>query len=251
MSERRYDDKELAAILRAASEAQAEGISPDDSKGLTLPEIEKLAAEVGIDPRHVAAAAERLEGAPRGSRPFALFGALASERLDRTGEGAFDETGWEDAIGELRKCFGSAGEVSRVGSSREWLARTDMGSAHLTAQPRGGQTRFRLSLDRTGMITTLWMLGSIAAFLGSMALAIIIGGRLHMAALAILSIFVLIGLLTTLAWTTTRRWSERQLADARLALDRLAEMTTEGQATAAAPHAQVEQPLIERLTDSG
>lgn len=81
-TERRYSDKELALILKLAAERQAFSSELDD-RGLTLTEIQQIAAEAGIDPQHVAEAAAVLE-AQHGQRRLSLLGAPTRFVFDRT-----------------------------------------------------------------------------------------------------------------------------------------------------------------------
>ena len=62
MSERRYNDEEVAAIfLRAAEEPQAAPVRVPREEGLTLRELQEIGREVGIPPDAVAQAAQTVE----------------------------------------------------------------------------------------------------------------------------------------------------------------------------------------------
>src|SRR2546423_15320789 len=62
MAERRYNDKEIAAIFRAAAEGPQES-QPDVSReeGLTLADLQAIGREVGISSEAVAQAAQALD----------------------------------------------------------------------------------------------------------------------------------------------------------------------------------------------
>lgn len=57
---RLYDDEEIGAILKRASQIQG-GLKPETETELSLEELETLASESGIAPRFVKAAATDLE----------------------------------------------------------------------------------------------------------------------------------------------------------------------------------------------
>jgi hypothetical protein len=61
-----YGDKEVGRLLERATELQ-QGNAPAGSSGLTLAELEQIAAEAGIDPRYLRRAAQELEASPEGS----------------------------------------------------------------------------------------------------------------------------------------------------------------------------------------
>jgi hypothetical protein len=67
---RRYGDKEVGLILRRATEFQRqEPASAAEGGGLTLAELEEIAAEAGIDPRHLRRAASELDESGAWLRP--------------------------------------------------------------------------------------------------------------------------------------------------------------------------------------
>ena len=62
MSDKRiYTDKEISAVLKRATELQGAQGPAGGTSGLSLDELEQIAAEVGIDPNYVKAAALELE----------------------------------------------------------------------------------------------------------------------------------------------------------------------------------------------
>jgi len=167
MAERRYNEKELAAILKAASEAQAKDLGPaEDSAGLTLSEIAKLATEVGIDPVHISHAAEKLERLPA-KKEFNFWGASAQQVIERTVEGTFDDVGWEEAVAEMRMAYGSAGTASEIGTSREWSGGSEFRYAHISATPKNGKTRIRVQIHQEGALVVRWMFAFATSFFTS------------------------------------------------------------------------------------
>lgn len=147
---RLYSDKEISAVLKRAAELQRTQ-GPTDTSGLSLAELEQIAAEVGIDPDFVKTAAFELEeGGP--DETFHLLGAPTSIDLERIVEGEMTEAKWDEAVVEIRRVFGAAGETGQVGRIREWIRRDETGSyerVHVTVSPLGKQTRIRVFYSMT------------------------------------------------------------------------------------------------------
>ncbi|AIE86830.1 hypothetical protein [Fimbriimonas ginsengisoli] len=226
MADRRYDEKELAAILRAAAAAQAEGAEASgEREGFTLAEVERLAAEVGIEGKHVAAAAAKLDSTPV-RKGFLFFGAPTTEQLERSFAGELTDLAWEEVVGELRKTFGTAGKTSVVGSSREWAGGSDLFGAHVSATPRNGQTRYRLMIRYEGGVVLAWMLGLILSFFGCIAIGINL--KLHGAAplTVVASLVAWIGMMLTLSNRLAARLHRSRSRKIEPMMSRIGELTT-------------------------
>lgn len=119
-AERRYDDKEMAAIFRAAAESPQpleRDVPPEE--GMTLAELQAIGREVGIAPEAVAQAAHALDvrvgatsrtllGLPIGvSRTVDLHRRLSDEE-------------WEHLVVQLRDVFNARGRTRSDGSLRQW-----------------------------------------------------------------------------------------------------------------------------------
>jgi hypothetical protein len=148
-SNRRYTDREMAVILRLASEIDSrssESMKADSlTTGRTLGEIEDIAADAGIDREAVRAAVTALEQRDEGflSR---LVGAPTLFRIERLVAG-------EVPAGEVRELIRSAewilggkqGELSESAETVTWQHKTDEGpSTQIEVARRGGQTRIRV-----------------------------------------------------------------------------------------------------------
>ena len=141
MPGRTYDQREIAAILARAS---AEDRPGPDGPGLTLEEIERAAAESGLDPARVRRAAAELDAGlleAAASRP----GTAVAERWV---EGPVPAAAWEDAVAALRLRVGApagAADTSALGEAREWVHASPFGgTTTVTVSPRGGRTRVRV-----------------------------------------------------------------------------------------------------------
>lgn len=161
MAKDRYNEHELAMILRAAGAAQAKvtANSSGDAE-YTVEEIASMASEVGIEARFIHAAADQLE--QNRPRPKAPFGSATTELFDRNVDGIIGEEAWDDLVASIRAAFGSAGTVSKNGAIREWRSGGDFVFVHLTATERKGKTKIRLMLNRTGGLYFFWALGFAA-----------------------------------------------------------------------------------------
>ncbi len=143
MSKKIYTDKEISAVLKRAAELQRTQ-GPKANAGLSLEELEQVAAEVGIDPDFVKAAALELEEG-RTDQSYHVWGAPTTLELERIVEGEMTDEKWEEAVGEIRRIFGAAGETGQLGRTREWILRDQTGERiHLTVSPQDGKTEIRL-----------------------------------------------------------------------------------------------------------
>ena len=124
MPERRYSDKEIAAIFRAASEAPAAPQGQSDvpaDEGLTLADLQAIGREVGIAPEAVVHAARALDaqvGAAGGARTFLglRIGVSRTVSLNRR----LTDEEWERLVVQLREVFNARGRTRSDGSLRQW-----------------------------------------------------------------------------------------------------------------------------------
>jgi hypothetical protein len=121
MAERRYNDKEIAAIFRAATEegppSPQREVARED--GLTLAELQAIGTEVGISSDAVAQAARAVDvrlGAA--SRTFLglPIGVARTVNLNRR----LSDEEWERLVVQLREVFNARGRTRSDGSLRQW-----------------------------------------------------------------------------------------------------------------------------------
>jgi hypothetical protein len=121
MAERRYNDKEIAAIFRAAAEegppSSQREVARDE--GLTLTELQAIGGEVGISSEAVAQAARAVDvrlGAA--SRTFLglRIGVARTVNLNRR----LTDEEWERLVVQLREVFNARGRTRSDGSLRQW-----------------------------------------------------------------------------------------------------------------------------------
>src|SRR5213596_2758488 len=121
MADRRYNDKEIAAIFRAAAEQEPQSPQREVARdeGLTLSELQAIGSEVGISSAAVAQAARavdvRLGGA---SRTFLglRIGVARTVNLNRR----LTDEEWERLVVQLREVFNARGRTRSEGSLRQW-----------------------------------------------------------------------------------------------------------------------------------
>jgi len=142
MTDRQYDEDEVAAIFRAATEQPEPTTLPArSSKGLTLGELQSIAREAGISPDAVARSAQALDRSrePLAAQTFLRL-PIAVERTVALDRRLTDEE-WELLVVDLRTVFQARGVVRSTGSLREW----SNGNLHalLEPTPAGHQLRLR------------------------------------------------------------------------------------------------------------
>ena len=146
MSDRRYDDDEVAEIFAKAAEGpQSPSPQSPRDEGMTLAELKEIGREAGIAPEAVESAARSLAVRPqRGSRTlFGLpIGVERSILLDRR----LTEEEWEHLVVELREVFQARGVVSANGSFRQWTN----GNLQALLEPTAKGQRLRISTVKGG-----------------------------------------------------------------------------------------------------
>lgn len=140
---RLYRDKEIRNILKRAA-AMQEGEGESSAYGLSLEEIQQIAEESGIDPRHVATAIVELEQGDPGKRPFHLLGAPIAMHVERVIEGDLTDEQWVEMVGEINRTLRLAGHSGQVGRMREWTFHDRQEQVQVTATSRNGQTKIRI-----------------------------------------------------------------------------------------------------------
>ena len=176
MPERKYNAAELAAILWAAAEVQSEGFSTgDENAAYSLADIERVAAEVGIDPQNVKAALVRSQSPSKSKwaklNEFSILDNSTGLTVTRTFNSKIDDFQWMEILGEFRKIFRGTGNSSSSGFSREWTNQLGAMEAHIFATEKDGSTRIQVVFGATpvyqGLVTSV--------VCGGMAFSLIFG----------------------------------------------------------------------------
>lgn len=229
MPDRVFTEEEVKAIIRRATERQEEEAEHAEARqhGLTLADLEQLGTEVGLDPKHLRAAADEL----RSGRPVTADAETRTDThviVERRIGVPFTPEAWEDTVALLRQRFGmdmgmwyggsGTGRVEQVGRAHEWVHVSQLGvETRVSTSDRERQTRLILS-QRVGQASSKVegaVLGAIAGLLigavGGSAVGSAFGGGL-----AFLLAFVAITLVTALTAAPLitrhdRRWREKKL----------------------------------------
>jgi hypothetical protein len=228
---RRYGDKEVGLILKRAVELQRqEPASAMEGGGLTLSELEEIAAEAGIDPRYLRRAAADVDSGGSTLHPGKasyFFGAPLAIELERTLTGEFPEEEFSLFVPDVQQAAGTHGQASALGKVFTWQSSTPQGerSLQVTVTSRGGRTRIRIE-ERLNSLAGQLFGGMLGGGGGGIGLGIGLGvglGALQSAAFAIAWPVSIIGgayLLARSIYTSTARKRQRVLRDL---LDRLTE----------------------------
>lgn len=141
MTERRFNEEEVAAIFRQASEAQNEtsdSVLPS-GEGLTVTELQAIGREVGISSDQITRAAQLIErGGNATSRQFLGFSIGVGQTVD-LGRKLSDEE-WERLVVDLRETFHARGALRKDGSLRQWTN----GNLQALVEPTENGDRVRL-----------------------------------------------------------------------------------------------------------
>ena len=236
---RRYSAGEVDEIVKRASEIEA--TAPTAGGAMTIGGVEALAAEVGIAPDVVRAAAQslapartapvHLEAPPPSAWPSRFIGGPTSLHFERVVDGVLPEEEYPTMVEEIRRVLKNVGQVNQFGRSFSWVAAHGSGmrrDLEVAVSIRGGRTRITIHETLSQLIGGVF--GGIGGGMGGGGMGPIMGvfvGALHFPPAAI-AMIVPLWLATTFATartvyhrSTTRRARELEaLADSLAALAR-------------------------------
>lgn len=206
MAERHYNDEEVAAIFRAATEGSESRALPDArTDGLTLRDLQAIGREVGISPNAISHAALSLD---RPNEPAHTFlglpvGVGRTVALNRP----LTDAEWDLLVVELRQVFRARGIVRTEGSLREW----SNGNLHALLEPTGTGYQLRLGTFKGDARPSVALGGLMLGMSAVMSVMVAGSGRLADAALGILAFasigaaFVANGTLRLPSWARRRQ----------------------------------------------
>jgi hypothetical protein len=164
MTDRRYDDDEVAEIFRAAAEGSegAEGseshaLAGRSATGLTLSDLQAIAREVGIAPDAIERAARALDRPRAEPVSRTLLGLPVGVARTVTLDRRLTDAEWELLVVELRDVFGARGTMRAQGSLREWRN----GNLHAYLEPTPTGSRLRLGTTKGNAAASI-AVGSLA-----------------------------------------------------------------------------------------
>jgi hypothetical protein len=183
---RRFNEREVADIIKRASELQLTETPAESTSGMSLVELEQVAREAGLDPVLVRRAAEDLDAQITTQRPSRFIGAPTALCLERTIDGEISSDEYEPLVLEIQRVLGDVGTASMLGRSLQWSATRrgqhgrERGSVQLFITPRHGRTTIRIEESMTPVAAALFggLMGGMGG--GLMPLTIGLGlGQLH------------------------------------------------------------------------
>jgi len=162
MTERRYDEQEVAEIFKRSTEAQLEAARQlPPSEGMTLAEVLEIGRQAGITAESVADAARSLDRQePRFRRQLLglTIGVGRTVALDRR----VTDDEWERLVVVLRDTFDARGNARTDGRLRQWTN----GNLQILIEPTEHGDRLRMRTVNDGA-RGLIMIG--AGVLGTLA----------------------------------------------------------------------------------
>lgn len=146
---RRYSEDEVGRLLERATEIQRrEGSTAASAGGLTLRELEEIAAEAGIDPQLLRRAASELDAgeAPPTTVLDRVMGASPTILFERRVPGRLSPAGLEAIVVEIQSALGVLGQPSLVGNTLTWRSETpnNTRSLQIVVASRAGETYIRI-----------------------------------------------------------------------------------------------------------
>ena len=179
---RRYGEEEVARLLKRATELQRDEGSRGPVAGeLTLPELEDIALEAGIDPRHLRRAATELErgGASPRSRWSWLTGAPATLLLEQTVVGKLPPDAFEGLCAEIQQRVGALGQASVVARTLTWQTETPnkTRSLQIVVTSRDGEIHLRIEERLNQLAGALYggIVGGVGGGAGGAGLGVALG----------------------------------------------------------------------------
>jgi len=166
---RRYSDPEVKRLLDRAMELQRE---PGGAEGLTLPELEEIALEAGIDPQLLRRAASELDSRPE--EPLSgwsrAMGAAPTILFERTVPAELSAAGLESIVVEIQQAAGVLGQPSLVGNTLTWRSRTpnNTRSLQVVVASRKGETYIRVEEELNQLAGSLFggLMGGVGCGVG-------------------------------------------------------------------------------------
>jgi hypothetical protein len=229
---RRYDEEEVAEILRIATEAnEAVASRAAGTHGLTLADIQEIGGEVGIAPARIEHAAREVERTTAATlptttaQPGGFLGAPRSVSRVVPLPRSLDDEEWMRLVVRLRETFGARGKIETVGPLRTWYN----GNLQVHVEPADDGYRLRMSTFK-GNVTEVATMGVVFLVMAVLMGTMIVLQKGIGPGLALAAFFGSLGLG---ALGTTRlalpRWADERGSQ----MDEIAETTLNGLALTA------------------
>lgn len=165
MSERRYTEQEFAAILAESVLAQATtapGSALRPRQGLSLSEIQAIAAEVGVDASVIARAARSLPVESE-SETARLLGGPERIQLEFSLDRPADPATLDRVLEAVRRATGQQGTAARTDSTLEWSSK-ELTQFGVNVTAGDGESRVMILVDRGGAAGLTVLFAALGAF---------------------------------------------------------------------------------------
>jgi serine/threonine protein kinase len=140
----RLERRQVSAIVKRAAEIQA---AKPSGEGMSLAGVQRIAAEVGIEPGQVRDAVDAIRDTQRGVVPGGIFGVRPAILLERFVEREVAEAEYANLLEEIRVTLGEIGQINEtLGTALSWSSspRGAGRKAQILVSPKSGQTRIRI-----------------------------------------------------------------------------------------------------------
>ena len=145
---RLYDEAEVGKILdRATAIQRQEPVRASGRTGLSLAELEEIALETGIDPKHLRRAALELDtGEIESTLGTRLSGEQTTLALESTVAGELPDDAFERLVLVIQRVAKEHGQPSLLGRTLTWQAETanKTRTIQVTVSARRGETHVRV-----------------------------------------------------------------------------------------------------------
>jgi hypothetical protein len=169
---RTLSEDEVARILRLAGTLQ-ESHSEGESN-LTVPDLERAAAEAGIDPRYVRVASLIVSGGEEDwPGVHVILGTGPQLSLQRSIPKAVKRPNAQELAAVIEGCLGSIRQLDTVASALAWTSATSSRTTDVTLVFERDATRLMVSEDLTGLGRNLFtaMIAGVGVLGGGIAFA--------------------------------------------------------------------------------
>jgi hypothetical protein len=140
MSERRFNEQEVAEIIERAAESPGGALrQASASEGMTLAQLKEIGREVGIAPDAMERAARSIDLADRRTDRRLLGLPVGVGLTADLGRKLSDEE-WQRLVVDLRETFDARGRVREEGSFRQWTN----GNLQVLIEPTPGGNQVRM-----------------------------------------------------------------------------------------------------------
>ncbi len=167
---RRYGEREVSRILERAAELQATEGAAAPSAGLTLGELEAIAAEVGLDPAHLRQAAIELDTGGADASVARLAGAPTRVRTERVLPFEVTTEALGAVVAVIQQTADLPGHGSLVGRSLTWQSQSasSVRTLQVMVTASGGRTLVRVEERYGGLAGGLFggLVGGVGGGVG-------------------------------------------------------------------------------------